>query len=185
MVLLLVTSTLRKPSRDAENINTLQYAVRMYCVSYLMPEITFACVRSPEDYARCADIWLQASIVGHPFIDKAFWKSNLQAMTEQYLPASTVLIAYDKETPVAFAATAKNVLEALFVLPLWWRKGIGRMLLKRLLDEHQELDLAVYQKNQQATAFYRQMGFNEVRRQVCPHTGEREILMHWERDQTV
>lgn len=143
--------------------------------------LTFVRADSPTEYAICTDIWLQASIVGHPFIDKEFWKNNQQAMTEQYLPASNVLIAYDEGMPVGFAATCGNILAALFVLPSRWKNGIGRKLLSQLFVEHQELELAVYRKNQRSVAFYTRMGFKPVRQQVCQHTGEQETVMHWKR----
>lgn len=143
--------------------------------------LTFARAGSQAEYAMCTDIWLQASIVGHPFIEKDFWKGKQQSMTEQHLPASNVLLAYDEGVPVGFAATCGNTLAALFVLPSRWRNGIGRKLLNRLFAEHQKLELAVYQKNQRGVTFYTRMGFKPVRQQVCPHTGEAETVMRWER----
>ena len=143
--------------------------------------LTLARADSPAEYAICADIWLQASIVGHPFIGKDFWKGNQQAMIEQYLPASKVLRAYDEGVPVGFAATCGNILASLFVLPSRWGNGIGRKLLNRLFAEHRDLELAVYQKNQRAMTFYTRMGFKPVRQQVCPRTGEQELVMRWTR----
>lgn len=134
---------------------------------------------SPEAYALCSDIWLQASIVAHPFIDRDFWKNNQRAMAEQFLPASQVLMAYMDGIPVGFAASRGNTLEALFVLPTRWKNGIGRKLMERLFTEQEELNLAVYQKNQRAASFYQRMGFIFGGQRKCPHTGETEILMEW------
>ena len=102
-------------------------------------------------------------------------------MAVQYLPASSVLLAVDNGVPVGFAATIHATLAALFVLPSQWRKGIGKKLLGHLFATHQALELAVYHKNRRGIAFYRCMGFIPFRNQVCPHTGEREMLMSWKR----
>jgi integrase/GNAT superfamily N-acetyltransferase len=144
--------------------------------------ITLDSVNTPEAYAICSDIWLQASIVAHPFIEREFWKNNQRAMTEQYLPASQVCIAYEEGIPVGFTATHGNTLEALFVLPTRWKSGIGRRLINQLFSEHEELQLTVYQKNQRAIAFYQRMGFITGRQQECQHTGEVELLMSWKRN---
>lgn len=144
-------------------------------------KIHFIQAVSPEEYRMCTDIWLQASVAGHSFIDKEFWRGRQQDMIDKYLPASQVLMAYEDGVPVAFAATTMHVLAALFVLPSRWKNGVGRKLLEQLFSKHDQLDLSVYQKNQRAKIFYKRNGFTAGKEQVCALTGEQEILMHWAR----
>ncbi len=143
--------------------------------------LTLAYTEAPEAYVQCADIWLQASIAGHPFIEKAFWESNRQAMIDCCLPAARVLLARDDGEPAGFAAIRDDVLAALFVLPARWGQGVGRALLERLFEEHRELSLSVYLKNEPARLFYERLGFRPERRKLCPHTGEEELVMVWAR----
>lgn len=141
--------------------------------------ITLKSVNAVEDYTICSKIWLEASLLAHDFIDRKFWISNQQAMTDEYLPASKVTMAYLDDLPVGFSAVRENYLEALFVLPVHWKNGIGRKLMKQLFLEHDELKLSVYVKNQLAVSFYQYMGFTVVNTDKEPYTGEKELVMKW------
>ena len=144
-------------------------------------KIHFIQAVSPEEYRMCTDIWLQASVAGHSFIDKEFWRARQQDMIEKYLPASQVLMAYEDGIPVGFVATVAHELAALFVLPSRWKNGIGRKLLEQLFSRNDQLNLSVYQKNQRAIRFYQHMGFVFSKKQRCALTGEQELVMQWSR----
>ena len=134
-----------------------------------------------SEIEACADIWLQASLAAHDFVDPDFWRKNYDAMKEQYLPGSDVYLAKEKNTVIGFAALCQGALEALFVRPVWWGKGVGSRLLRHVQGLHTELTLAVYSRNNRAVSFYLHHGFTVSKKQTCPHTGEPEILMLWQR----
>ena len=102
-------------------------------------------------------------------------------MKEQYLPGSDAYLAKEGETIIGFAAVCQGALEALFVRPTCWGKGVGSRLLWHVQGLHTELTLAVYSRNSRAVSFYLHHGFTVCREQTCPHTGEPEILMLWQR----
>lgn len=133
-----------------------------------------------SDITACADIWLQASLVVHSFVSPDFWHENYEAMKEQYLPGSDVYLAKLEDAAIGFAAVNQGALEALFVRPASWGKGVGSRLLRHAQNLHAELALAVYSKNSRAVNFYLRYGFTVCREQLCPHTGEPELLMLWE-----
>ena len=131
--------------------------------------------------ARCAAIWLEASCVAHDFIAPEFWQSNLAAMQERYLPASTVYAAETRGHIPGFAAVHQGSLAALFVSPGWWGKGVGHQLLRHVQSLHSPLDLCVYAQNSRAVRFYLNNGFSILREQTCPQTHEPELFMSWEK----
>lgn len=135
-----------------------------------------------SEIGACADIWLQASLVAHDFVAPDFWREHYYAMKEQYLPGSDVYLAKEDCTVLGFAAVSQGALEALFVLPACWGKGVGSVLLRHVQDLHAELTLAVYSKNSRAVGFYLHHGFTVSREQDCLHTGEPEILMLWKKE---
>jgi putative acetyltransferase len=139
-------------------------------------------VTTAPEISLCAEIWLKASILAHDFIAPEFWRSNLSAMKEQYLPASTVYAAKNQLTILGFAAVYQDSLAALFVSPEWWNKGIGSELLRHVQTVHSKLNLNVYTKNSGAIRFYQKYGFSALNEQTCPHTGESELLMCWRKD---
>ena len=134
-----------------------------------------------SEIKACADIWLQASLAAHDFVAPDFWHENYEAMKEQYLPASDLYLAKEKDIVMGFAAVHQGALEALFVRPACWGKGVGSRLLQHLQGLHAELALAVYSKNTRAVNFYLRHGFTMSKEQVCPHTGEPELLMLWKK----
>ena len=134
-----------------------------------------------SEITACADIWLQASLAAHDFAAPDFWHGHYEAMKEQYLPASEVYLAKEEDAAMGFAAVHQGALEALFVRPTWWGKGVGSRLLRHIQDLHTELTLAVYSKNGRAVDFYLHHGFTEIQEQTCPHTGEPEISMLWKK----
>lgn len=137
------------------------------------------------EIGHCADIWLAASIEAHAFISSTFWQDRWRMMKETYLPASTLYGYKQAGQLVGFAAIHENALAALFVLPAWQGKTVGRQLLCSLQKEYQSLTLTAYCKNRAAVCFYKKYGFAIAKRQTCLHTQEPEFLMCWKKDDTV
>ncbi|MDD4701295.1 MAG: GNAT family N-acetyltransferase [Desulfovibrio sp.] len=138
---------------------------------------------TPEDYAACADIWLEASLLAHDFVNPSLWKAQREAMERRCLPSSRVIMLQSGGRSVAFAALCtldgEDLLAALFVAPPFWRKGFGRALLRHAMQGRTRLRLDVYRANTGALAFYESMGFVPVGESVCGHTGQPQIAMLW------
>ena len=135
-----------------------------------------------QDYGPCADLWLRASILGHPFVDPKFWQFHRDAMELEYLPtAETRTAKNSREELLGFSSLRRGRIEALFVDPGHWRSGIGRALMLDLQCCRDELTLSVYEANTQGRAFYRSMGFQNLSVDRDPATGQPEILMEWRR----
>ncbi|NLV96008.1 MAG: GNAT family N-acetyltransferase [Desulfovibrionales bacterium] len=137
--------------------------------------------KDSSEIEACADIWLQASLAAHDFVSPDFWHGNYSAMKEQYLPGSDLYLAKEEGTILGFAAINQRALEALFVQPTSWGKGVGSRLLRHVQNVHAELRLAVYSKNSRAVGFYLHHGFTVSKEQTCPHTDELEVVMLWEK----
>lgn len=138
---------------------------------------------TPKDYAACAAIWLEASLLAHNFVDPSLWKAQREAMERHYLPSSQVVLLQSGTRPLAFAALCRpedeDLLAALFVAPACWRKGLGSVLLRHVMQGRNRLRLDAYSANTGAMAFYKNMGFVPVGESVCGHTGQPQIAMLW------
>lgn len=130
------------------------------------------------DLKICAEIWLDASIAAHTFMEPGFWASHQPVIAEEYLPASEVYIAKKHSKIKGFAAIRNDSLAALFIDPAEWGKGIGSRLLCHVKDLYNNLELSVYKSNIRAVEFYKRHGFSLKNGQVCSHTGEEELLMY-------
>lgn len=142
-------------------------------------EICFKRAESVDDYRLCADIWLEASLKAHDFIDAEFWKANRDRMVSHYLPASETTLAsvVGENSPAAFSAVRGERLEALFVRPDHWGRGLGRAVLSHLSAPGRRLSLAVYADNRRAVEFYLKNGFSIQAEGPCPHSWARELEM--------
>lgn len=137
--------------------------------------------RRDRDIAYCADIWLAASIAGHAFIPEAFWQGQHQAMCDRYLPQARIRLACMGGEILGFSAMRERTLEALFVLPAHWSKGIGTLLLRDVMGGSTTVKLAAYAQNKRAIDFYTRAGFVPGHTDRCPNTGEQQIHFSWQR----
>ncbi|WP_339165131.1 N-acetyltransferase [Siminovitchia sp. FSL H7-0308] len=128
---------------------------------------------------RLVDIWYEASIDAHEFIEQAYWKSQRKAMRETYLPmADTYVISVGKQI-TGFISMVENDVAALFVKADCQGKGYGKKLLQFVKENRNRIQLKVYQKNEQAIRFYLKNGFEIREEQLDELTGEKEYLMEW------
>ncbi len=132
-----------------------------------------------EDTEAVIRIWLEASILSHSFIDKAYWEEKADAMRTLYLPLSEVVVDEDKDMGevVAFIAFVEDYLAALFVAPAHQKKGVGSRLLALAKKMRDTLELSVYAENERAVAFYRKNGFRMTNNRIEEMTGHTELLM--------
>lgn len=135
----------------------------------------------PTDSDAVLDLWLRASILAHDFVPESFWREQLPAMRELYLPQAETLVLEEKGQVLGFASLHEQRLAALFVSPDAQGRGLGRRLLDDAKSRRDSLELGVYRANARAVAFYRAGGFVTLNETRDPHTGQPELTMHWSR----
>lgn len=131
----------------------------------------------PRDMDRLPEIWLNASIKAHDFIDASFWQANIESMRDVYIPASETFVFEDSSGVLGFYSLLDNQLAALFVDPAHQGKGFGKQLLDHAKCLRNELSLAVYKENTPSVGFYTSQGFKRVKEQVDEQTGRADYLM--------
>ena len=135
----------------------------------------------PTDSDAVLDLWLRASILAHDFVPESFWREQLPAMRELYLPQAETLVLEEKGQVLGFASLHEQRLAALFVNPDAQGRGLGRRLLDDAKSRRDSLELGVYRANARAVAFYRAGGFVTLNETRAPHTGQPELTMRWSR----
>ncbi len=134
-----------------------------------------------KDADPVLDIWLQASIKAHHFMDPLFWESKLNDMRRIYIPAADTWVYEEKEEVLGFYSLCENTLAAIFVHPNHQGKGIGTALMNHAKDRCEMLDLNVFKENRPSYEFYISQGFTAQGEQVEKHTGCVEIRMEWKK----
>lgn len=123
------------------------------------------------------DIWLNASIQAHDFVEASYWQSQRDNMRNVYLPASENYVYEQDSNVVGFYALYDDCLAALFVAPEHQGCGIGSQLIEHAKRQRELLTLSVYTKNNDSVAFYLKHGFEITIEQTDPNTGQSEYSM--------
>ncbi|ENS5608786.1 N-acetyltransferase [Vibrio mimicus] len=130
-----------------------------------------------SDLDSVLEIWLDASVKAHDFVDPEFWKSQVDNMRNLYIPASETYV-YEIGSKIAgFYSLHENNLAAIFVQPELQGQGIGKQLLRHAKSQRKMLTLSVYKENQSSYGFYLSQGFKLVNEQIDEHTGHQAYTM--------
>ncbi|MEI5995370.1 N-acetyltransferase [Candidatus Enterococcus mansonii] len=132
-----------------------------------------------EELDRLLNIWLEATIEAHPFIEKNYWLDN-QSLLKEQLPQAELYVYMKDGKIVAFLGMIETYIAGLFVHTDYQNQGIGQQLLAEVKKDHKQLSLSVYVKNQRALHFYQKQGFRFVKENV-DETGELEHQLVWDR----
>lgn len=130
-----------------------------------------------RDIETVLNIWLEASLIAHDFIDASFWHSQVENMRSLYIPASETYVIELESTVVGFCSLHDNQLAALFIAPEFQAKGFGKQLLTHAKALRTDLTLGVYKNNTASCAFYLSQGFVVTCEQTDEQTGHQEYLM--------
>ncbi|MBP2100340.1 GNAT family N-acetyltransferase [Enterococcus rivorum] len=134
-------------------------------------------VTTEDEMGRISEIWLESNIETHDFIAADYWKSHL-AEVKQLMIEAEIYAVYEEEQPVAFIGLVGNYIAGIFILKDYQKKGYGKKLLKVAQQKYSELHLSVYEKNQNAVAFYKYQNFIIIE-QKMDENNEVEYLMVW------
>ncbi|RYU64381.1 N-acetyltransferase [Aliivibrio finisterrensis] len=130
-----------------------------------------------QDINSVLDIWLTSSIKAHNFVPAEFWVSQVDNMRDIYIPASKTYVVELDSKIVGFYSLYENMLAAIFVLPEYQGKGIGKQLIAHAKERCPMLTLNVYTENVASYHFYLSQGFTVISDQVCEHAGHMEYTM--------
>lgn len=126
------------------------------------------------------NIWLEATIKGHPFIEKEYWQANYEVVKTQYLPIAKTFVYKEEDKIQGFISIIeKSFIGALFVDVKTQGKGIGRALVAYCQSQYKTLELAVYVENERAVEFYKKQGFEVVIEQENEDSKKLEYVMRW------
>ena len=130
------------------------------------------------DINRVMDIWLQANLEAHNFVDPSYWKDNF-AVVKQEIQSADVFVVEVKNEIVGFAGLKEDYLAGIFFDQKVRHQGLGTELLNYLKQRYPQLILDVYQKNLAAINFYRKNGFKIIQEKEYQNQNLNEYQMMW------
>ncbi len=131
-----------------------------------------------KDIDEVMQIWKRENINAHNFISKDYWENNYNYV-KQILPSAEIYVYICNEKIVGFIGVNNNYIEGIFVDTDNQHKGIGKALLDKIKENKNSLTLSVYEKNTNATNFYKKNKFVIIEENVDEKTNEIEYTMVW------
>ena len=130
-----------------------------------------------HDLNDLLNVWQEASLIAHHFMDEEFFAVERVAIENDYLPVVETWV-YELEGKIAgFISLLGHDVGAIFVHPAMQRKGIGRILMDHARSLCGYLELDVFKANLIGRAFYDQYGFEVVREYFHDATGQPMLKM--------
>ena len=133
-----------------------------------------------SDLSEVMQIWFDANVKAHNFIQKKYWLDNYAAVKE-ILPKAEVYVYEDdyQHLIMGFVGLTGNCVAGIFVKEYAQSKGVGKHLLDYVKTIKTYLDLSVYQKNIRAVSFYKREQFIIQSENIDHSTNEKEFIMSW------
>jgi putative acetyltransferase len=132
------------------------------------------------DFYELAELYLDASLIAHPFIDPAYIARDRRHLREHRLPLEQAYLWEEKGEIAGYIALEGTQINGLFIKVEYQRQGVGRSLIEHAKQLHDQLRVRVYQENYQAQRFYFAMGFEVVPEVGTPEDGPHaQYCMRW------
>lgn len=131
------------------------------------------------DFPELADLYHDASLLAHPFIDPEFIAKDKHRVRDEYLPLNESYVYEENGEILGFVSLTQSHINGLFVRVEHQRTGIGRALIDHAKERHSELELCCFTDNYQAQRFYHALGFEVVQEKTHEELPFEEYVMRW------
>ena len=126
--------------------------------------------RTDELIDSLISVWERAVRATHHFLTEQDIL-NLIPHGRRALSVVDLFVVNDNECPIAFMGISDDKIEMLFVSPDYFRKGIGKRLIRLAIDEYKIRYIDIYEQNLNALIFYQKMGFQVSERTETDELG--------------
>jgi putative acetyltransferase len=139
----------------------------------------------PADWPSLVALWERSVRVTHGFLSEADIAHYRPLVAEMLAGDSLELwvLADAARVPIGFLGLSAHAIEALFLEPVYRRRGYGRRLVAHAQQlRNGALTVDVNEENEAARRFYDALGFVVVGRSPLDETGRLHPLLHLRRE---
>ena len=97
------------------------------------------------DLSELFEAWYSASLIGHPFLDEAFFRQERNKIREVYLPNAETWVFEEDGAVIGFVTLIGSEVGGLFVASQYHGRGIGRALMDHAKSIRDFLELDVFE----------------------------------------
>ena len=132
-------------------------------------------------YASIIEVWELSVRATHHFLPEDYLQA-IKKMLPDILPQVDIFVFLDRNKVKGFLGVAQQKIEMLFIHPDSRGKGIGKVLAQFAIRELEAHEVDVNEQNQQATGFYKHLGFVGTGRSETDGMGKPFPLLHMKID---
>lgn len=125
-----------------------------------------------SDLEAVLSSWEAATRLAHPFMTDDFLAQERKNVGEIYMPNTDTWVAELDGNVVGFVALMGNEIGAIFLLPNYHGKGIGKALMDKANELHSSLEVEVFKANAIGRKFYSRYGFEFLDEKHHEPTGQ-------------
>lgn len=139
--------------------------------------------RTPELISRLVHIWREATLSTHHFLSKAEIRKIEESVPAYLQTLPTLLVCKDGiGLPVGFLLAEGDKLEALYIHPKYFRRGLGGDLVTIAIVHFGVRLVSAYAENTAAVEFYKALGFTELSKEpdsLCDSKGHKIVTLKY------
>lgn len=132
-----------------------------------------------SDLAAVLDSWEVATRLAHTFMTDEFIAQERKNVAEIYIPNTDTWVAEIDGVVEGFIALIGNEVGAIFLLPNWHGKGVGKALMDKAHALHGDLEVEVFKENTIGRAFYLRYGFEFLEQKLHKPTGQQVLRLRF------
>ena len=134
---------------------------------------------SSSEFPALIDLWEASVKATHHFLEPAYIDELRPQLLNEWFPAVTLRAHVDAQNVIrGFIGVHDGKIEMLFIDPAMRGKGLGKTLVAYAISTLRCTLVDVNEQNQQATEFYRHVGFVVFDRSSLDGQGKPYPLLH-------
>lgn len=132
-----------------------------------------------KDIDTIMKIWKDNNQRFQGFIDNQYWIDNYIKNKNSFMECNTYVYTEATEIKAFIVTDNEGKIINIQVKPEIQREGIGEILIQRAKQEHNSLNVEVFERNSNAILFFKAMGFRKETQNIDEDTQENVYLMNW------
>ena len=132
----------------------------------------------PADGPAVHLVWTRAMKATHRFLSLEHFEELSDQMRQLCGNPNRYVLAICENIILGFMGLDRNTITALYIDPLVFRQGIGRRLVQWAGQEHDGLDITIYEQNLVGRSFCARLGFENIERIGHDADGRPYTVLH-------
>ncbi|MCO4785039.1 MAG: GNAT family N-acetyltransferase [Marinomonas atlantica] len=130
-----------------------------------------------SDLEAVLDSWERATRLAHDFMSDEFIAQERKNIINLYLPNTDTWVAEVDGEVQGFIALMGNEVGAIFLQPAFHDRGIGKALMDKAQELHDNLEVEVFKENTIGRQFYTRYGFEFLEEKHHEPTGQQVLRL--------